>query len=178
MSSVFFSFISILLVLLGVATVIISFWWLVRKGAHRVTDREKKRREKRKKRKRKKEKNPSSNLQGWSVDCAFLQNCNPAFYDSWFTVKTCVFSWSISSGRHVEMCDWIVLSVEEFLPWTVRRNPKTVMPSCVFMVGWVLLYVHRNRRLIRDGNPGRPPRLSLYSFWEALRVFPRPSRWV
>ena len=21
-------------------------------------------------------------------------------------------------------------------------------------------YVHRNRRLIRDGNPGRPPRLS------------------
>ena len=27
----------------------------------------------------------------------------------------------------------------------------------------VLLYVHRNRRLIRDGNPGRPPRLSLSS---------------
>ena len=24
----------------------------------------------------------------------------------------------------------------------------------------MLLYVHRNRRLIRDGNPGRPPRLS------------------
>ena len=24
----------------------------------------------------------------------------------------------------------------------------------------VLLYVHRNRRLIRDGSPGRPPRLS------------------
>ena len=24
----------------------------------------------------------------------------------------------------------------------------------------VLLYVHRNRRFIRDGNPGRPPRLS------------------
>ena len=30
-------------------------------------------------------------------------------------------------------------------------------------VGWlveVLLYVHRNRRFIRDGSPGRPPRLS------------------
>ena len=25
---------------------------------------------------------------------------------------------------------------------------------------WVLPYVHRNRRLIRDGSPGRPPRLS------------------
>ena len=24
----------------------------------------------------------------------------------------------------------------------------------------VLLYVHKNRRLIRDGSPGRPPRLS------------------
>ena len=24
----------------------------------------------------------------------------------------------------------------------------------------VMLYVHRNRRLIKDGSPGRPPRLS------------------
>ena len=31
-------------------------------------------------------------------------------------------------------------------------------------VGWVLLYVHRNRRLIRDGSQGRPPGLS-HSFW-------------
>ena len=31
-------------------------------------------------------------------------------------------------------------------------------------VGWVLLYVHRNRRLIRDGSPGRPPRLSKSSW--------------
>ena len=28
------------------------------------------------------------------------------------------------------------------------------------LVGRVLLYVHRNRRLFRDGSPGRPPRLS------------------
>ena len=27
----------------------------------------------------------------------------------------------------------------------------------------VLLYVHRNRSLIRDGSPGRPPRLSYSS---------------
>ena len=29
---------------------------------------------------------------------------------------------------------------------------------------WSLLYVHRNRRFIRDGSPGRPPRPS-HSFW-------------
>ena len=28
------------------------------------------------------------------------------------------------------------------------------------VVECVLLYVHRNRRLIRNGSPGRPPRLS------------------
>ena len=28
----------------------------------------------------------------------------------------------------------------------------------------MLLYVHRNRRFIRDGSPGRPPRLS-HSSW-------------
>ena len=27
-----------------------------------------------------------------------------------------------------------------------------------------LLYVHKNRRLVRDGSPGRPPRLS-HSSW-------------
>ena len=33
--------------------------------------------------------------------------------------------------------------------------------------GWVLLYVHRNHRLIRGGIPGRPPRLS-NSSWALL----------
>ena len=36
----------------------------------------------------------------------------------------------------------------------------------------VLLYVHRNRRLIRDGSPGWPPRLS-HSSW-ALNVVSLP----
>ena len=35
-------------------------------------------------------------------------------------------------------------------------------------LGWVLIYIHRNHRLIRDGSPGRPPWLS-HSSW-ALRV--------
>ena len=30
----------------------------------------------------------------------------------------------------------------------------------IVVVVEVLLYVHGNRRLIRDGSPGRPPRLS------------------
>ena len=32
--------------------------------------------------------------------------------------------------------------------------------DCFVVVVEVLLYVHRNRRLIRDGSPGRPSRLS------------------
>ena len=34
-------------------------------------------------------------------------------------------------------------------------------PPC--LVVEVLLYIHRNRRVIRDGSPGRPPRLSYSS---------------
>ena len=32
--------------------------------------------------------------------------------------------------------------------------------NVVVVVVEALLYVHRNRRFIRDGSPGRPPRLS------------------
>ena len=32
--------------------------------------------------------------------------------------------------------------------------------QCTRLIVEVLLYVHRNHRLIRDGNPGRPPQLS------------------
>ena len=34
----------------------------------------------------------------------------------------------------------------------------------LYVVVEVLFYVHRNRRFIRDGSPGRPPRLS-HSTW-------------
>ena len=34
----------------------------------------------------------------------------------------------------------------------------------------MLLYVHRNRRFIRDGSPGRPPRLS-HSSWALIRLW-------
>ena len=36
---------------------------------------------------------------------------------------------------------------------------------CLWLVGWGLLYVRRNRRLFRDGSPGQPPRLSHSSWW-------------
>ena len=37
---------------------------------------------------------------------------------------------------------------------------KAVIDEWTIVVVEVLLYVHRNRGLIRDGSPGRPPRLS------------------
>ena len=37
------------------------------------------------------------------------------------------------------------------------------------LVGWALLYVHRNCRLIRDGSPGRPLRLS-HSSWALKKM--------
>ena len=47
---------------------------------------------------------------------------------------------------------------------TLKRKPFRQSSEAVrksrWPSGWVLLYVHRNRRLIRDGSPGRPPQLS------------------
>ena len=37
---------------------------------------------------------------------------------------------------------------------------KIIKNNIYFFVVEVLLNVHRNRRFIRDGSPGRPPRLS------------------
>ena len=44
------------------------------------------------------------------------------------------------------------------------NTTKTLVTYSNSWVGWVLLYIHRNRRLITDGNPGRPLRLS-HSSW-------------
>ena len=43
-----------------------------------------------------------------------------------------------------------------------RRDELFVLSMCWWLVE-VLLYVHRNRRFIRDGSPGRPSRLSYSS---------------
>ena len=39
-----------------------------------------------------------------------------------------------------------------------RDVPADIVVNCTVIE--VLLYVHRNRRFIMDGSPGRPPRLS------------------
>ena len=44
----------------------------------------------------------------------------------------------------------------------MRAVSQSDLPRMLLLVE-VLLYVHRNRRLIRDGSPGRPPRLSYSS---------------
>ena len=48
--------------------------------------------------------------------------------------------------------------------------------SCQVWACWALPYVHRNRRLIRDGGPGRPPRLS-HSFWVLMHGRCRSVQW-
>ena len=45
----------------------------------------------------------------------------------------------------------------------IRSNSATIC-TVLLLMSEVLLYVHRNRRLIRDGSPGRPLRL-LHSSW-------------
>ena len=54
----------------------------------------------------------------------------------------------------------------DFLKSTVQGNVDTLPRSSVVEV---LLYVHRNRRLIRDGSPGWPPPLS-HSSWSLTTV--------
>ena len=46
---------------------------------------------------------------------------------------------------------------------TFSTHIHVVVVVVVVVVVEVLLYVYRKRRLIRDGSPGRPPRLSYSS---------------
>ena len=48
-----------------------------------------------------------------------------------------------------------------------------LMEFLYFVVVEVVFYVHRNRRFIRDGSPGRPPRLSHSSWALKYLVFTR-----
>ena len=69
---------------------------------------------------------------------------------------------------------WRVRQIQPFRSWLSLHSAwlrlLTLKPTFVcrprmserqsMVVGWVLLHVHRNRRLFRDGSPGRPRRLS------------------
>ena len=67
---------------------------------------------------------------------------------------------------------YIIVSVLGVCHYNVTaRFVISVSARCVITVlkAEVLLYVHRNRRLIRDGSPGRPPWLS-HSSWAHFSV--------
>ena len=49
-------------------------------------------------------------------------------------------------------------------PLVVCGNVYTDSKLCGWLMVEVLLYVHRNRRFISGGSPGRPPRLSHSAF--------------
>ena len=57
-------------------------------------------------------------------------------------------------------------------------SPEAQMQTLLMVE--VLLYVHRNRRLIRDGSPGQPPRLSHSSWgrhwfaWTCIYIYTGP----
>ena len=52
--------------------------------------------------------------------------------------------------------------------WAHRNIIWLLLSSSFHDLVEVLLYIHRNRRFIRDGSPGRPPRLS-HSSWALSR---------
>ena len=66
------------------------------------------------------------------------------------------FSSVFSYSRFACVCVCVVVVVVVFLLMVTAETHEENRRQFVE----VLLYVHRNRGLIRDGSPGRPPRLS------------------
>ena len=58
----------------------------------------------------------------------------------------------------------------------MRAVSQSDLPR-MLLLAEMLLYVHRNRRFIRDGSPGRPPRLS-YSSWALSLPFKWPFAFI
>ena len=83
---------------------------------------------------------------------------------------------SLACGRQCEArCIGHPLSLLERLLllalslWMPQHHNCFKKVTVSWLVGRVLLYVHRNHRLIRDGSPGRPPRLP-HSSWALVTV--------
>ena len=79
-----------------------------------------------------------------------------------------IYSLSLHCHHQNDSCIKIGSDVSQFNVSLIVRDKVNSQDSVhkPQLVCWVkaLLYVHRNRRLIRDGSPGRPPRLS-HSSW-------------
>ena len=79
-----------------------------------------------------------------------------------YQVFHCVQVGLMRGGRMLEedkpstLMDRYNMLVNVLQQYAGKRSATIIM----LVVVEVLLYVHRNRRLIRDGSPGRPPRLS------------------
>ena len=73
----------------------------------------------------------------------------------------------ISLFPHLHTFDLISLMVSVEVK---HHERSTRVTRLAVAVDEVFLYVHRDRRLIRDGGPGRPPRLSHSSFRSSVAV--------
>ena len=68
---------------------------------------------------------------------------------------------TMKAGRFLTMVECCFTSTETVgLLGTSTSTFTQLLSSVILRSVEVLLYVHRNRRLIRDGSPGQPPRLS------------------
>ena len=99
----------------------------------------------------------------WRISCCFLHICNPWFVLFFFsgvvfagkttTCQICLMSRGCHSLVFSKSC------IKQHLDWRCQTTFTFTFASVVFSLetGWVLLYMHRNHRLIRDRCPGRPP---------------------
>ena len=75
-----------------------------------------------------------------------------------------MFRYSHWTAHETTMCRWVCHKCS-MCGWVCHENTMCGLvchesSMCGWVVVEVLLYVHRNRRLIRDASPGRPPRPS------------------
>ena len=64
--------------------------------------------------------------------------------------------------QKTQCCTYTDIVINANIISVSTNRPSRLQPRVE--LSWVLLYVNRNRRFIRDGSPGRPPRLS-HSSW-------------
>ena len=76
----------------------------------------------------------------------------------WYYI--CEPKWHILKCLRNFRCILSILPIATFNYFTVTRPSFAVCCTATLWEGWVLLYLHGNRRLIKDGSSGRSPRLS------------------
>ena len=108
-------------------------------------------------------------LDGPSTGIEQHQPASCVFY-IWYETKMTVSvlkqnpnTWNVKRNTYlIWLIDWLMIAYIALFSALLSRLTALACDSDWLIE--VLLYVHRNRRLIRDGSPGRPPRLS-HSSW-------------